>query len=160
MALENFNIERLSLEEDIHTAFTLAENVFMEFEAPYFSKRGTDSFLSFLWGKRMREMLNDEEMIVWGCRCGSEIVGMLALRNGTHISLAFVNGKFHRQGIGRALFYEAEKYALSQEASEITVNASDYGIPFYKAMGFVPTDMQTEYDGIISTPMKKHLRRR
>ncbi|MDE6745774.1 MAG: GNAT family N-acetyltransferase, partial [Oscillospiraceae bacterium] len=36
----------------------------------------------------------------------------------------------------------------------ITVNASDYGIPFYRAMGFRETDMRILTDGILYTPME------
>ncbi len=150
----------LSEADEMNAALDLAETVFMEFEAPYFSKRGTDSFLNFLRGKRMRDMLKSGGMSVWGCFQNSLLVGMLALRDGEHISLAFVDGEFHRRGIGRKLYAEAEKHAISRGVIEMTVNASDYGIPFYKAMGFAPADMQTISDGIIFTPMKKRLHER
>lgn len=140
--------------EEIKKAFELAENVFMEFEAPSFSKRGTESFLSFLWGKRVQEMLADGSFKVWVCHSGGELAGMLALRESEHISLLFVRGDFHRQGIGRMLYAEAMKYALAAGTHFITVNASDYGLPFYKAMGFYETDMQLVTDGIIYTPME------
>ena len=132
----------------------------MEFEAPSFSKRGVDSFLDFLWGKRVREMLADGDFKVWVCYSynENELVGMLALREACHISLAFVRGDFHRQGIGRMLYAEAKKFAKAKAPASgtevITVNASEYGIPFYKAMGFHETDMQQCADGIIYTPME------
>lgn len=156
---ENFKVVPLLSIDEIHSAFTLAEKVFMEFEAPHFPRRGTESFLNFLWGDRMREMLDMGNMRVWGCYCGDELLGMMALRGGDHISLAFVRGEFHRRGIGKLLFSEVKKYASKHHALAITVNASDYGIPFYTAMGFVQTDMQTVSDGIIYTPMKNKLSR-
>lgn len=140
--------------EEIKKAFELAEKVFMEFEAPSFSKRGTESFLSFLWGKRVQEMLDEDSFKVWVCHAEGELAGMLALRESEHISLLFVRGDFHRQGIGRMLYAEAMNYALAAGTGFITVNASDYGLPFYKAMGFYETDMQLVTDGIIYTPME------
>ena len=152
--MEELRVVKLEDMNEIREAFLLAEKVFMEFEAPYFVKRGTESFLNFLWGKRVKEMLREGEMQVWGCFSRTGMIGMMALRDDSHISLAFVKGKFHRKGVGRMLYSEVKNYALEHGAEEITVNASEYGIPFYKAMGFVPTDMQAVTDGIISTPMK------
>lgn len=125
----------------------------MEFEAPQYSARGVESFLNFVRGKRVAEMLDDGSLVIWGCYSGEALVGMLALRDNDHISLAFVHGDFHRQGIGRMLYAEAKARALAHGTEIITVNASDYGIPFYRAMGFKETDMQLVADGIIYTPM-------
>ncbi len=155
-----FEVKRLTEREDINAAFKLAEEVFMQFEAPTFSKRGTDSFLEFLWGQRIKEMLADGEFAVWGCydkRDKDALIGMMALRSGDHISLAFVRADFHRQGVGRMLYSAAKKYALKAGSKAVTVNASDYGIPFYRAMGFKETDMRLMADGILYTPMRAKL---
>ena len=148
-----YTIKMLSKSNEIKSALQLAEDVFMQFEAPFFSKRGIESFISFIWGKNVKRMLAEGEFIIWGCYSDGKLVGMIALRNACHISLAFVRGDFHRQGIGRMLYAEASYYASKRNVKKITVNASDYGIPFYRAMGFKETDMQLEADGIIYTPM-------
>ena len=36
----------------------------------------------------------------------------------------------------------------------ITLNSSPYGLPFYKVIGFVPTDEEKTVNGIRFTPMK------
>lgn len=151
---KNFSIHEARDTKEINDAFSLAEKVFMEYEAPSFQQRGVDSFLDYLWGKRVREMIADGDLKVWVCYANNELVGMLALREACHISLAFIRGDFHRQGIGRMLYSEAKRFALDMETEVITVNASEYGIPFYKAMGFHETDMQQCTDGIIYTPME------
>lgn len=150
-------VKKLSDTEDIEKALALAEEVFMEFDAPHFPKKGIKSFKSFLWGEQITEMLADGSMTVWGCFSEGRLAGMLALRESCHISLAFVRGDFHRQGIGRMLYAEAVKYASARDVKKITVNASDHGIPFYRAMGFKETDMQQETDGVVYTPMKCNL---
>ncbi|MCH5349216.1 MAG: GNAT family N-acetyltransferase [Oscillospiraceae bacterium] len=154
MQNNNFRISVPQNMEEINKARRLAEEVFMQFEAPTFIQRGVDSFLDFLWGKRVQEMIDEGSMKIWCCYSDDQLVGMLALREREHISLAFVKGDFHRQGIGRMLYAEAKKYALAMGTKRITVNASDYGLPFYKAMGFRETDMQLTADGIIYTPME------
>lgn len=149
----DFAIKRITADDEFQDALKLAENVFMQFEAPDFTKRGTESFLSFLWGKRVREMFEDGSFAVWSCYCGNELAGMIAMRDCEHISLAFVRSDFHRQGIGRMLYAAAKDEALAHGTKRITVNASDCGIPFYHAMGFRKTDMQLLADGIQYTPM-------
>ncbi|MDE5576168.1 MAG: GNAT family N-acetyltransferase [Oscillospiraceae bacterium] len=146
-------VKRITEEADLQAALKLAENVFMQFEAPAFSERGVESFLSFLWGKRVREMFADDSFAVWNCYSGETLAGMLALRDREHISLAFVRSDFHRQGIGRMLYAAAKAEASAHGTKRITVNASDYGIPFYRAMGFRETDMRLLTDGILYTPM-------
>lgn len=152
-----YTVKMISESNEIKEALQLAEDVFMQFEAPHFSKRGTESFRSFIWGKRVKEMLAEGEFIIWGCYSGDVLAGMIALRGSDHISLAFVRGDFHRQGIGRMLYAEAANYASARNVKKITVNASDYGIPFYRAMGFKETDMQLEADGICYTPMEAEI---
>lgn len=151
--VNNFTVKRIISGEELRDALKLAENVFMQFEAPTFTKRGTESFLSFIWGKRLREMFEDGSFTVWGCYRGKELAGMIALRDCAHISLAFVRSDFHRQGIGRMLYAAAKAEAMAHGTKRITVNASDCGIPFYHAMGFRKTDMQLLTDGILYTPM-------
>lgn len=149
----DITVKRITSDDELQDALSLAENVFMQFEAPTFTKRGTESFLSFIWGKRLREMFEDGSFTVWGCYRGKELAGMIALRDCAHISLAFVRSDFHRQGIGRMLYTAAKDEALAHGTKRITVNASDCGIPFYHAMGFRKTDMQLLTDGILYTPM-------
>ncbi len=158
---EGFEIKRLTGADELNSAFKLAEEVFMQFEAPSFSKQGVDSFLDFLWGNRIKEMLADGSFSVWGCydsRDNYSLAGMMALRDGEHISLAFVRADFHRQGVGRMLYSAVRRYAADNRKKSLTVNASDYGIPFYRAMGFKETDMRLMTDGIIYTPMKTDIR--
>ena len=149
-----FEIKRLTAKEDIHASLQLAEDVFMQFEAPDFPPRGVESFKSFIWGKRVKEMIADGSFALWGCYCENQLVGMLAMRDNSHISLLFVMGDFHRQGIGRMLFAQAKKYAALHLKRKITVNASPYGLPFYRAIGFKETDMESVIDGVRSTPME------
>ena len=149
----NLTVKRITEESDFQSALKLAEDVFMQFEAPEFSERGVTGFLSFLWGKRVHEMFEEGSFAVWNCYSGKELVGMLAMRDCEHISLAFVRADFHRQGIGRMLYAAAKAEAKTCGTKRITVNASDYGIPFYREMGFRETDMRLLTDGIRYTPM-------
>ena len=149
-----FEIKRLTAKEDIRASLQLAEDVFMQFEAPDFPPRGVESFKNFIWGRRVAEMIDEGSFVVWGCYCEKQLVGMLAMRDCQHISLAFVMADFHRQGIGRMLYSQAKKHAALPLKRKITVNASPYGLPFYRAIGFKETDMENVVDGVRSTPME------
>ena len=47
------------------------------------------------------------------------------------------------------------RYLLKDYSSKtITLNSSPYGVPFYKAVGFVPTDEEKTVNGIRFTPME------
>ena len=85
----------------------------------------------------------------------NKIVGMITLRNSTHISLLFVDEAYHRRGIGRALMKYLTEYLLSEVGvSHVTVNSSPYGVEFYHKLGFKDVRPEEKRDGIIYTPME------
>lgn len=55
------------------------------------------------------------------------------------------------KGVGTRMF----RYFLKDYSGKtITLNSSPYGVPFYKAIGFVPTDEEKTINGIRFTPME------
>lgn len=86
------------------------------------------------------------------------MVGMISLRNETHISLLFVDGQYHRMGIGRGLIDYVSRYVLTEEGHDsITVDAALYATGFYHRLGFVDTDREQTRDGIRYTPMMRRI---
>ena len=108
---------------------------------------GVNTFRDFI---NNREAINGLE--IYGAYEKENIIGVIATRNeGNHIALLFVDGKHHRQGIGRKLF----EVVLQNSTSEIvTVNSSPYAKGFYHRLGFVDTDQEQTKEGIRFTPMK------
>ena len=81
-------------------------------------------------------------------------MGIISLRNKTHISLLFVDKYYHKRGIGRALIVSLSKYVKAEIGqNRITVNASPYGVDFYHRLGFQDIEPEKQQDGIIFTPM-------
>ena len=68
-----------------------------------------------------------------------------------HICFFFVEGEYHRLGIGRKLF---KRMREDFPGRTITLNSSPYGLPFYNALGFKATDREKTVNGIRFTPMK------
>lgn len=124
----------------------LAGRVFGEFEGPDYTQEGIDEFASSLRDPEYLKMLK-----IYGAFEGDKPVGMLATRSrGTHIALLFVEGIYHRQGIGRKLFMRA---LADNPAPEMTVFASPYAKEIYHKLGFVDTDGEQIVNGIRYTPM-------
>lgn len=140
-------------EEDWEPAMELAWRTFQKFEAPVYSEEGTNHFLDFISDEKLFKMFLAGEYPLYVARCGDKIVGMVSLRSKNHVSLLFVDEKYHRKGIGRALLSFAQQKLLEQGLVVLTVNASPYGVPFYKKVGFMETDKEQFTDGIIYYPM-------
>ena len=77
-------------------------------------------------------------------------------KNKTHINLAFVKKEYHRRGVATAIFNHLldDLRRENSSLSEITLNSSPYGLPFYLSIGFVPQSDEQETDGMKFTPMK------
>ena len=139
-------LRRLS-ENERQAALDLAWAVFSEYESPDYAPEGTEEF---------RKCLHDEAYLsglhYYGAFDGEKLIGEIAIRpDRKHICFFFVDGRYHRRGIGTRMF----RSVLEEYPNEtITLNSSPYGLPFYKAVGFVPTDEEKTVNGIRFTPMK------
>ena len=71
---------------------------------------------------------------------GNVLAGFIAVRERSHVYSLYVDKRFHRRGIARRLWDAARKAALGPDHPGVfTVNASNYAVPFYTSLGFVPT---------------------
>lgn len=126
----------------------LVKKVFLEYEARDYSPLGVKTF--------MDSALNNSEYMnslkIYGAYLDSnELVGVIATRmGGTHIALFFVDGRFHQQGIGRALFNKVKEACPKRE---ITVNSSPYAVKVYEHLGFKKISEEEEENGILFTRM-------
>lgn len=146
---------RSAYREDWEEAMSLAWRTFLQFEADVYSPEGVKNFENFITDSTLYRMFIMGTYQMFVALDGEKIVGMITLRDMTHISLLFVDEKYHRQGIGRALMLHLENYLLTeQQVSHVTVNSSPYGVDFYHRLGFRDLHPTQERDGIIYTPME------
>ena len=139
-------------------AMELAFCVFLKYEAKEYGREGTDKFARFLTSNEIRKLFRTGHYILYVATVDDKIVGLVSLRNGNHISLLFVDEKYHKQGIGRELIGRLAQYLLMRTSFvKMTVHASPYGVPFYERLGFKATDKEQRQDGIIYTPMEMYL---
>ena len=133
--------------EEYALALKLSLDVFSQFEAPDYSQEGANEF---------KAALSDTEFVktlrIYGAFDGGALVGTLATRKGgEHISLFFVDGAYHRRGIGRALFTLA---AADNASGKLTVHSSPYAVEVYHRLGFRDTAPERTENGIRYTPME------
>ena len=128
-------------------ALELIWKVFLEYEAPDYTQQGVDEFFRSIHDE---EWLN--QILMYGAYYKDRLVGVIATRNeGTHIALFFVDGEFHRKGIGRQLF---QRILEDNKVNSITVNSSPYAVPVYTKLGFETIDSEQEKNGLRFTPMR------
>ena len=143
---KGFIVRRLS-QNEIPAALELAWKVFSEYESPDYVPEGTEEFC---------KCLHDEEYLAgieyYGAFDGEKLIGTIGIREDkNHICFFFVDGNYHRKGIGTGMF----RYLFKDYSGKtITLNSSPYGVPFYRAIGFVPTDEEKTVNGIRFTPME------
>lgn len=146
---------RSAYRDEWDDAMALAWKTFMQFEADVYTAEGVRNFEDFITDTTLHRMFIMGVYQMFVALDSKQIVGMLTLRNTSHISLLFVDEKYHRRGIGRALIEYLQEYLLSETGiSKITVNAAPYGVAFYHKLGFRDLRPEEEKDGIKYTPME------
>ncbi len=127
-------------------ALSLVWRVFQEYEASDYTQQGIDEFYKSIHDESFLSKLS-----MFGAYINEELVGVIATRNnGAHIALFFVDGDYHKQGIGRKLF---KKVLEQSTASRMTVNSSPFAVPVYRKLGFIDTDKEQTVNGLRFTPM-------
>ncbi|MCI8358622.1 MAG: GNAT family N-acetyltransferase [Lachnospiraceae bacterium] len=146
---------RSAYRDEWDDAMTLAWKTFMQFEADIYTDEGIRNFEDFITDTTLHRMFLMGVYQMFVALDKNRIVGMITLRNASHISLLFVDEKYHRRGIGRALIEYIREYLLSEAGiGKVTVNAAPYGVAFYHKLGFTDLRPEEERDGIKYTPME------
>ncbi len=132
--------------EETPAALALAWKVFCAYESPVYPPEGTEEFR-----KSIQSEVYLAGIVYYGAFDGAALVGVLGIRKQRrHICFFFLDGAYHRRGIGTRLFCRAR----GDFPGEITLNAAPFGLPFYKKLGFVPTAEEQTVNGIRFTPMR------
>ena len=146
---------RAAHREEWQDAMALAWKTFLKFEACDYTEEGVKSFQEFITDNTVYRMFLAGSYELFVAMEGRHMIGMITVRCGSHVSLLFVDEKYHRQGIGRALVKQLTDYMAEEMGiRQVTVNASPYGVGFYHKLGFRDLRPEEQKDGIIYTPME------
>lgn len=142
--------------DKLHEALELVWEVFEKYEVPDYEEMGVQTFRHFIDYHNMVEKIHQGEMRFWGSYLNNYLVGVMALREGQHISLLFVRDKFHHLGIARNLVRMAVNQIELEvpEIRAVTVNSSPYAVGFYEKIGFKALGPEQKADGIRFTSMR------
>jgi GNAT superfamily N-acetyltransferase len=87
--------------------------------------------------------------------CDGEIGGFIGMRGHTHVFHLFVDVGRQKRGFARALWEHARRAALGDDHEGVfTVNSSNFAVPVYAALGFVPTAPMQSMNGVLFNPMR------
>lgn len=154
MEKETFLI-RMAYEEDWDEAMLLCWRTFLKYEAADYSQEGIENFRNFITDTTLKKMFNQGSYQMFVAVYEGKLIGVVSLRNHSHISLLFVEEIYHRKGIGTKLLHHLFHYLLSEmDVHKITVNAAPYAVAFYHKIGFTDQGPETTSDGIRYTPME------
>jgi GNAT superfamily N-acetyltransferase len=122
--------------------------------APEFSKQGIEEFMKYIQPDALDSQLKGNHFALIAT-LGSEIIGVIEVRDYNHVSLFFVDSRLQRMGIGNELFRKAIGICKHHEVnlSQMTVNASPNSVAAYKKLGFKPSDIEQCVNGIRFVPM-------
>jgi GNAT superfamily N-acetyltransferase len=83
------------------------------------------------------------------------LLGMIDVRDLSHISLFFVEPSEQGHGVGRALLKAAIEQSIRGGISPLalTANSSPWAVTVYERLGFVPTGPLIEHNGMRAVPM-------
>lgn len=141
-------IRSLTIDE-LNRALDLVWKVFCEYEAVNYTEDSKQTFYEAIHTREYLDMLT-----AYGAFDENVLIGIIAGRNeGSHIALFFVEGAYHRQGIGRKLW---ETMLENSTADIITVHSSIYAGEVYRRLGFQQAGEETEDGGIVYIPMEYH----
>lgn len=140
--------------EEWESIMELAWLTFLRFDAKDYTQEGIDSFRDFITDVTLHRMFQEGRYQIFVALDKKKIIGMISLRNETHISLLFVDKEYHMQGVGRSLMKYLCNYLLTEMNQwKVTVNASPYAVGFYHKLGFYDLGPVTYSQGILYTPM-------
>jgi GNAT superfamily N-acetyltransferase len=88
------------------------------------------------------------------------LVGVLAMRDDSHVFHLFIATRWQGRGVGRRLWQRAMADAVRRAGTRrFTVNSSRVAVPAYRRLGFVETSGEVASPlGVLSTPMVYELR--
>ena len=139
-------------QDELKEASDLIFKTFYKYILPTYTMDGVEFFRDRTSPISLKMNTYDRSIVIYGAFVGTTLAGVLGSKGTNHICMFFTKNEYMGQGIGRKLFNHFLSRTNPNEP--VTVNASDYGIPIYKKLGFEVVDERKEENGTVYTPMK------
>jgi ribosomal protein S18 acetylase RimI-like enzyme len=144
---------------DSRAVSRLILTLFNEFVAPGYSKEARKTFRRQTRRQsRCKELRPGEMRMV--AMSGGELVGVIGVRDVSHVHWLWVRKDWHCRGVARSLMAHVIAAVCEQrpDVVSITLNSSPYAIPCYLRLGFQISGDKVDQKGIICTPMQLRLK--
>lgn len=144
--------------EEWTPAMSMIWKTFLKFEGNVYTPEGIRNFLDFITDEELLQSFFAGEYLLLVALDKGKIIGAASVRDNNHLSLLFVDEKYHKQGVGRALMDTLCFYLKTEQGeSYMSLKSAPYAVGFYERLGFEATGPQEHYSGIHVTPMEKFL---
>ena len=142
--------------EEAEVVSKIALTAFATIDGKGFTPEGKAAFSNYAKPNALASRLNLGHSVKLAI-FDSQIVGMVEIRDASHICMFFVLPEYINNGIGTKLLShaiaQARKEKLKTKAKQITVHAADDSIQFYSKRGFYVSAARQVRDGISFTTM-------
>ncbi len=150
----NISIMQPGQEPDV---IDVVREVFDRYVAPDFPQEGVDEFYKFANVESLAKRSSSNCFTMIGCQDG-KTVGVIEIRDMSHISMFFVKSAYQQKGIGKALFLEALSIIKKdKDIHEVTVKSALNAVTVYECLGFQRQDKEQLVNGIRFIPMTFNL---
>lgn len=137
-------------------AMEMIWKTFIKYEGEDYTQEGIEHFFDFITGEDLYVSFLRGEYRMMVALDGRSVIGAGSLRSRNHLSLLFVDGAYHRRGVGSMILRKLCDY-LELEIGEryMSLQAAPCAVDFYRKQGFRAVRPEMEYAGIRVTPMEK-----
>src|SRR6266498_194466 len=128
---------------------SLVLKVFSEFFAPGYSKEGVAEFKKFVCTDALADRFRAGNLVLLA-ESGQRTIGVIEMRENSHIALLFVEKAFQREGIARELFRRSLEICRKRkpDIQRITVNSSPNAFTAYQKIGFKGIEEEKVKNGV------------
>lgn len=133
----------------------LVLKIFDEFVAPQYSQEGVAEFKKFVCADVLVDRLRAGNIVLLA-ELRKRIVGVIEIRENSHIALLFVEKSHQRMGIAKELIRKSIKICKERKSDiqKITVNSSPNAFTAYQNIGFKKIEEEKVVNGIRFIPME------
>ncbi len=142
-------------QEEVLPALHLVWDVFAQDVAPDYTPEGVSDFQDFIRYENICQLLNDQQLFLFGAVEKKEVFGVLAIRPDGMIRLFYVRKDRQGQGIGKQLFQLAYNFCVEElKVPKICVHAAPGAVQKYQRLGMLQTGDRQMENGKAFVPME------
>ena len=151
--VQQFRIRKGIIDDSVEISSLISRNSKVLL-ADDFEDDGLDFFLRSVEAQSIREYM-EQGFRYLVAEYNDVIVGVIAIKDFSHMFHLFVDKDYHQRGIAKMLWQDMRSYSFEKgNRGFFTLNSTTYALPIYQRWGFEITSEAKRAYGIRYTPMK------